>query len=359
MENIEKKLEEKLETNEEILQKFWKKEPIKIILDKTLWEKIFWWIKFVIRIFVIIMIVWTISSANNKKDFLAQPWDIESYYIWNFWENIDPIEWKKWVAWIKISWIIWNKWMKQWMSDWITSSEMIIQMLEIAKNDEEIDKIIIEINSPWWTVLDSEKIAKKIIEVKKEKKIFALMESVAASWGYYIASQCDKIFAYNETITGSIWVIIQIPNFEKLMEKIWVKYYSITSWEFKTMGSPFEEMDEKVKNIFKEMINESYETFVERIVNWRKMDKEKVLKLADWRIYSWKQAFENWLIDSNKWKEWVFEDLKKEYWEYNLILYWIKKSPFEEIFAPMWKTLNNFLWKASVSQKTQIMYIMN
>lgn len=336
-------------------------EPLRIILDKSWGERFLEWSKLIFKVALyglfVFLFFWSYFQTLEKN--AIKPWDIESYYVWKNEEHVIPKEWEEWVAWIEVNWTIWNNSMSDWMYGTIVASETIIQMLDNAQKDNEIKKVILEINSPWWTVLDSEKISKKINEVKAQKEVYALMEAVAASGWYYIASQCDKIFAYNETITWSIWVIIQLPNFEELMDKIWVKYFEVTTWEFKSMWSPFSEMSPWAMAIFKDMADESYETFINRIIEWRWMERVNLLELADWRIYTWKQAFKNWLVDSNEWKQWILKSLNEEYWEYNIILYWTKKSPFEELFAPMWRAMNKFLWKASMDQRAQLMYIMN
>lgn len=349
------KIEEKILENSEK-----KSEPVKIILEKNLSEKFLDWFKFWFKIIFVLIVISLFVWVSKMEDWLAQPWEIESFYVDIYWNKVNKylIE-KPWVAVVKISWMIWNRSMKMWLNDWITASEDILTILEIAKNDEEIKKIILEINSPWWTVLDSEKIANKIEEIKKTKQVFAFMDWVAASWGYYIASQANKIYAYWETITWSIWVILSIPNASELMQKIWVSQINITSWEFKSMWSPFEKMDEKVEKVFQEMVDESYKKFVSRIDNWRKnLDEKQILKIADWRIYSWNQALKNWLIDSLWWKEKLISDLKSEIWEFNLIEFWIAKSPFEELFSPIISAKKLF-FKAESFSGLKIMYMMN
>lgn len=351
----------KILKNEKIQEKISENsEPVKIILEKNLSEKFLDWFKFLWKIIFVLIIISAFIWVSKIEEWISQPWEIESFYVDIYWNQLDKfLTEKPWVAVVKINWMIWNRSMKTWINDWITASEDILTILEMAKNDAEISKIVLEINSPWWTVLDSEKIARKIEEIKKTKQVFAFMDWMAASWWYYIASQADKIYAYWETITWSIWVILSIPNAAELMQKIWVSQTNITSWEFKSMWNPFEKMDEKVEKVFQEMVDESYEKFISRIENWRKnLDWKQILKLADWRIYSWNQALENWLIDSLWWKEKLISDLQKEIWVFNLIEFWIAKSPFEELFSPIISAKKIFLWAEKFSW-VKMMYIMN
>lgn len=176
-------------------------------------------------------------------------------------------------------------------------SEDVLRMLNEAENDPTVKALVLRIDSPGGTVIDSEKIAQKITEVKKVKKVYVLVESLAASGGYYIASQADKIFAYRESLVGSIGVVMELPNAKELMDKVGVDMMAITSGKMKSMGSPFAVLTDEERAIFQELVNESYEGFLARVSSGRGLSPEAVRELADGRIFSATQALDKKLID--------------------------------------------------------------
>jgi protease IV len=236
-----------------------------------------------------------------------------------------------------------------------TSSETILTMLHDAQNDPEVKAIILRIDSPGGTVLDSEKIAQKIIEVKQSKKVYALLESLAASGGYYIASQTHKIFAYKETLTGSIGVVMEIPNATKLMNTVGVEMLAIHAGKNKTMGSPFDILTDEAKNIFQSLVDESYEHFIERVASGRSMDIEGVRVIADGRIYSGSQALKIGLIDDVDGIYGLQQELEKEgLQDADLIRFSLPQSPLEDFLRPLGQSVLS--WFPQSSQNMMILY---
>jgi protease-4 len=101
----------------------------------------------------------------------------------------------------------------------IIDSTNVIEELKEYSKDSSIKAVVIRIDSPGGGVAPSQEIYEEIIKIKQKKKVIASMGSVAASGGYYISSPADKIVANAGTLTGSIGVIMEIPNMEGLMEK--------------------------------------------------------------------------------------------------------------------------------------------
>lgn len=330
--------------------------PTSVIIERSKSDKILDWFKFCIKSWIFLLIIFTLSSWPDFSQELWKPWKIVSNYVWLYEDSVQKMEWVWDIAWIKISGVIANK--DFWVGQWVVASESILQMLDIAKNDNDVKIIVIEINSPWWTVLDSEKITNKIKDLKNYKKVFALMWSMAASWWYYIAAHCDKIFAYDETITWSIWVIVSVPNVTALSEKIWLSRINISSWKYKAMWDPFAPLDTETRQIFQALVDESFDKFIDVVSSWRNLSKNNVRKLADWRIYSWKQALGLKLIDSNKWKKGLIDESFSIFWDLNIKLFDIKKSPLEELFMPMWKLFKWAFWINWLDFNMQAMYLM-
>ncbi|MFH1227721.1 MAG: signal peptide peptidase SppA [Planctomycetota bacterium] len=178
---------------------------------------------------------------------------------------------------------------------------MVAESLEMAKKNYDIKAIILEVNSPGGGITESDQIYNDLMRFKKarpEVKIVTSMDSVAASGGYYISMASDRIVARPTTITGSIGVIMGMLNIEELFKKIGVTQIIFKSGAKKDMFSSTREMSEEEEEIAQALITEMYDRFVNIVVSGRKnLDKEKILKLADGRIYTGQQALENGLID--------------------------------------------------------------
>jgi len=174
-------------------------------------------------------------------------------------------------------------------------SNQIIEHLERAQEDASVKAIVLRVNSPGGSVVASDEIYQKMLEVKKP--IVASMGELAASGGYYVSAPADVIMANPATLTGSIGVITQMPNLEELMEKIGVEVVVIKSGIHKDEGSPFREMTEEEKAIWQAIIDEAYGQFVAIVAEGRDLPEEEVREIADGRIYTGKQAMELGLVD--------------------------------------------------------------
>lgn len=170
--------------------------------------------------------------------------------------------------------------------------------LQMAEENDNIKGIILRVNSPGGGVVESAEIYDKILDIKKMKKpVYVSMGSMAASGGYYISAPADKIYASPETMTGSLGVIMQGYNYEKLAEKYGVEFETIKSGTYKDIMSPTREMTDDERKILQDMIDNSYNQFVKIIADGRGMTEKEVRKIADGRIYDGRQAKEVNLID--------------------------------------------------------------
>lgn len=325
--------------------------PIVIEIKKSRIEKLANAVKIVFKGLITIFIITIIAGAFSQKDFTTTSFQIK-FIDWDG-NAVAKKDVQQNIAFIPIYGIIASE--RNNLFD-ITPSESILQMLDAAEKDESVKIIVLNIDSPGGTVFDSDKIALKIKEVKKSKKVYALLESMATSGGYFIASACDKIFAYEETITGSIGVVMEFPNAKKLMDKAGVEIVSITSGNMKTMGSPFEELTDEQRDVFTVLVNDAYDKFVNYVSEGRSIEKEKIINLADGRIFSGSQALSLNLIDGAR----GVEDLKSEIKsqkidEYNILKFYVPVSAFEKVFGPVSQTINN-LFKDKKMNATIMFY---
>jgi len=178
------------------------------------------------------------------------------------------------------------------------SNDYIVEKLNEALDDDTIKGVILHVNSPGGSVYASEKIAKKIEEVKEKNiPVYSVMQELAASGGYYISAPCDKIYASNETFTGSIGVIMQSYSLEGLFEKYGIKEQNIKTGKMKDAGSTGRDMDKEEKEYFQGLVNSAFSRFVKVVADGRDMSEDEVRKLADGRVYDGSQAVKNGLVD--------------------------------------------------------------
>jgi len=177
--------------------------------------------------------------------------------------------------------------------------QFFLGQLDNILNDDSIQGIVLSVNSPGGGVKESAEIYKRLLKIKEERQIpiYVSMDSMAASGGYYISAPADKIFAQRDTITGSIGVIMQSINYQALAEKVGIKYETFKSGEHKDMLSPMREVTAEERAMMQDMINESYEEFVDIVEKGRNMSEAEVKKVADGRILSGTKALESGLID--------------------------------------------------------------
>src|SRR5262245_21927567 len=172
-------------------------------------------------------------------------------------------------------------------------------------DDSRVKAILLRIDSPGGGVSASQEIYTEVKRVKGKKKVVVSMASVAASGGYYIACPADKIIANQGTITGSIGVIAEWLNYRELAEWAKVKPVVFKSGEFKDTGSPTRELTEAEKKYFQTMINELYGQFGTAVTEGRQgkgeaggeLTRERVVSLADGRVYTGEAAKKNGLVD--------------------------------------------------------------
>jgi protease IV len=189
-----------------------------------------------------------------------------------------------------------------------------MKKLEYIKEDDTVKGIILKVNSPGGGVVESAEIHDKLVEIQKETKkpVYVSMGSMAASGGYYISAGAQKIFASEETLTGSLGVIMQGINYEGLADKYGVDFVTIKSGQYKDIMSPTRQMTEDERQILQRMIDNSYEGFVKVISEGRKMTTDQVKEIADGRIYDGRQAKELNLIDDFGYLEDVIQQMMKD-----------------------------------------------
>ena len=171
-----------------------------------------------------------------------------------------------------------------------------LEKLNIAKENNKIKAIVLRINSPGGSALTSDIIAEKIKELASEKPVYVSMSSVAASGGYYISANADKIFVDRNTITGSIGVVSILPDFSKLITDNGVNIEKISEGEYSDLYSSDTFTEKKYNKIYNSNLK-VYNDFLNVVSKARKIDKEKLKTISEGRIWTGDEAVKIGLAD--------------------------------------------------------------
>ncbi len=178
----------------------------------------------------------------------------------------------------------------------IKSGEFI-KYLKDAREDNNVKAIIIRIDSPGGSVIASDEIWNEIVITKKVKPVYASMSDVAASGGYYMAMACDTIFAHPQTITGSIGVILMIPNLSGLANQFGVTVDTISTSPSANFMNPLMPFSEKDKKQLYDVSYDIYKRFVDKAANSRKKSFEELRSVAKGRVWTGTDAKRLGLVD--------------------------------------------------------------
>jgi protease-4 len=169
--------------------------------------------------------------------------------------------------------------------------------LQDARKNKDVKAIVLRVDSPGGSALTSDLIWREIELTKKVKPVVVSMGNYAASGGYYIACNANKIFAENNTITGSIGVFGILPNFSQLTTKIGISVEQVNTHENSAPYSPFVPLNDKLKAVTLEGVEAIYKTFVTRVAQGRKMTFAQVDAIGQGRVWAGSEAIKIGLVD--------------------------------------------------------------
>ncbi len=172
------------------------------------------------------------------------------------------------------------------------------ELLTEISEDDTVKAVIVRIDSPGGTVVGSEIIYKGLRKIAEDKPVVAVISSMGASGGYVAALGADRIYARDNSLTGSIGVIFQSPEFSKLLGNIGVAVNEVKSAPLKGGPSPFEPMSEDMRGSIKYMVDDAFDWFKGLVRERRKMTPEQLAAVTDGRVFSGRQALPLGLIDA-------------------------------------------------------------
>lgn len=176
----------------------------------------------------------------------------------------------------------------------------VVEILDRARQDDEIAAVLLRIDSPGGTATASEQVYEEIVRFKSERRIpvAAQLMGTATSGGYYVAMSADTIQAHPTTVTGSIGVLFTSLSFAGLMEKLGVEDQTLTGGEFKDAGSPFRRLSDAERLQLQAIVDDLHDRFREVVGRGRpKLSPEEIERLASGQVFSARQALEKGLVD--------------------------------------------------------------
>ena len=176
--------------------------------------------------------------------------------------------------------------------------ENIIEAIRKARRNDYVKAIVMRVNSPGGSALISDIIWNEIELAKKEKPFIVSFSRYAASGGYYISCNADKIVAEPTTLTGSIGVFALIPNTQKFFDnKLGITFDKVMTGKYSDFVSGTRSLTNFEKQVLQKQVNRVYKQFADNVAVGRKMDFKAVDKIGEGRIWSGLQAKEIGLVD--------------------------------------------------------------
>ncbi len=192
------------------------------------------------------------------------------------------------------------------------NSEIVEIIDNLAKNDN-VKSVLVKINSPGGTVVGSESLYVAINSLSQKKPVISLMGEIATSGGYIVALASNYILARQNTLTGSIGVIVENQNFSKLSEKIGVSIDTTKSGKIKGGQNPLSPLDPLVKINNQKLVNYSFDWFVSIIKKNRNITQSVLELVSDGRTLTGGMAMDLGLIDGIGTEKEALKYLEKNY----------------------------------------------
>ena len=171
-------------------------------------------------------------------------------------------------------------------------------LLREARDDKDVKAVVLRVDSPGGEVFASEQIRREVVALKAAgKPVVVSMGDLAASGGYWISMNADRIYADPSTITGSIGIFGMIPNVARSLDKIGVHTDGVGTTRFAGAFDITRPMDPAVGQVIQSVINKGYADFTGKVADARHKPVEAVDEVARGRVWSGAQAKERGLVD--------------------------------------------------------------
>jgi len=182
----------------------------------------------------------------------------------------------------------------------IYNGKKFIKNLKKYEDDAHVKAVVININSPGGAVGPSQEVFTEIKRFREQSKkpVICVSTGIMASGAYYSAVACDKIIVAPGALVGSIGVIMEFANIEKLYDWAKISRYTITSGKYKDSGAEYRAMRDDERALFQGMIDEVYNQFKTTVMESRKLKEDVMANYADGRVFTGAKAVELGFADA-------------------------------------------------------------
>jgi protease-4 len=179
----------------------------------------------------------------------------------------------------------------------VVSASEISEAIQDAGNQSDIKAIVVRVDSPGGTPLAADMIRHAIEVAKQQKPVVISMGDTAASGGYWMSCDADKIIAQPGTLTGSIGVFGGKVNLQELWKKLGIHWDEIGDSDNNSMWSMNQPFSDKAKAKIETSMEKTYSLFINHVATGRNMKPEKVQEIAQGRVWTGSQGLKNGLVD--------------------------------------------------------------
>ena len=176
-------------------------------------------------------------------------------------------------------------------------SDRFAEEFRELREDDSVKAIVLRVNSPGGSATASEVILREILLTKEEKPVIVSMGNVAASGGYWIAAGADRIFAEENTVTGSIGVFGLLSNIQEIANENGITWDVVKTGEFADIDTNVRPKTDAELAIYQQSVDKTYRLFLRKVSRYRNLPVEKVKEIARGRVWSGKEAINIGLVD--------------------------------------------------------------
>lgn len=181
----------------------------------------------------------------------------------------------------------------------VITATRVLEQIEDIEDDDDVKAVVVRINSPGGSPDTSDLIWERLKRLSEDIPVVASMGPVAASGGYYIAAGADTIVASPNTITGSIGVIGTLFNYQDLYdEHLNISVDKVKSHDWADWMDPDRRMTDQEKAFFEDLVDDLYDTFLDRMAESRDMSRDEIHEVAQGRIWTGDDALDRGLVDA-------------------------------------------------------------
>ncbi len=175
----------------------------------------------------------------------------------------------------------------------------LVRDLKSFRDSPSVRAVVVRINSPGGVVGPTQEVHAALLKLREAgKPVVASLGALAASGGYYVAVAADRIYAHPGTLTGSIGVIMQMPNVDGLLKKVGVDYVVIKAGQYKDLGNFARAMRPDERQVLQSLLDDVHGQFIDAVAAGRKLQRAQVVRFADGRIFSGAQAKRLSMVDA-------------------------------------------------------------